>query len=64
MVNAVTEALNTKTTSQYMIIEDRYLILKRCLKILINENRVNKNSIKDILLALDDEPISIIEENK
>lgn len=64
MVNAVTEKLNIKTTSQYMIIEDRYLTLKRYLRLLINENRVNKNSIKDILLALDNEPIPVIKENK
>lgn len=63
MISAVNEVINQKTTNQYMIIEDRYLTLKRYLKLLIKENRLDVQNIECILKALDDELIEIIGES-
>lgn len=63
MINAVNEVINQKTTNQYMIIEDRYLTLKRYLKLLIKENRLDVQNVECILKALDNEPIEIIGES-
>lgn len=63
MISAVNEVINQKTTNQYMIIEDRYLTLKRYLKLLIKENRLDVQNVECILKALDDEPIEVIGEN-
>ena len=63
MISAVNEVINQKTTNQYMIIEDRYLTLKRYLKLLIKENRLDVQNIECILKVLDDEPIEIIGES-
>lgn len=52
-----------KTTNQYMIIEDRYLTLKRYLRLLIKENRLDIQNVECILKALDDEPIEVIGES-
>lgn len=57
MINAVNEVISQKTTNQYMIIEDRYLTLKRYLKLLIKENRLDIQNVECIIKALDDEPI-------
>lgn len=57
MLNSVGEILNDKTISQYKIIEDRYLTLKRYLKLLIKENRLDIQNVECILTALEDEPI-------
>ena len=57
MINAVSEVISQKTTNQYMIIEDRYLTLKRYLRLLIKENRLDIQSVECIIKALDDEPI-------
>lgn len=62
MINAVNEVINQKTTNQYMIIEDRYLTLKRYLRLLIKENRIDVQNVECILKALDDEPIEVIGE--
>lgn len=62
MISAVNEVINQKTTNQYMIIEDRYLTLKRYLKLLIKENRLDVQNVECILKALDDEPIEVIGE--
>jgi hypothetical protein len=62
MISAVNEVINQKTTNQYMIIEDRYLTLKRYLKLLIKENRLDVQNVECILKALDDEPIELIGE--
>lgn len=59
MLNAIGEVVNDKTISQYKIIEDRYLTLKRYLKCLIKENRVDIQNIECILKALDDEPLDV-----
>lgn len=59
MISAVNEVINQKTTNQYMIIEDRYLTLKRYLKLLIKENRLDVQNVECILKALDDEPLKI-----
>lgn len=49
------------------IIEDRYLTLKRYLRLLIKEKRLDAKNVECILSALDDEEIlieeQIIEEN-
>lgn len=63
MISAVNEVINQKTTNQYMIIEDRYLTLKRYLRLLIKENRLDVQNVECILKALDDEPIEVIGEN-
>ncbi len=63
MISAVNEVINQKTTNQYMIIEDRYLTLKRYLKLLIKENRLDVQNVECILKALDDEPIEVIGES-
>lgn len=62
MISAVNEVINQKTTNQYMIIEDRYLTLKRYLRLLIKENRIDVQNVECILKALDDEPIEVIGE--
>lgn len=62
MISAVNEVINQKTTNQYMIIEDRYLTLKRYLRLLIKENRLDVQNVECILKALDDEPIEVIGE--
>ena len=62
MISAVNEVINQKTTNQYMIIEDRYLTLKRYLRLLIKENRLDIQNVECILKALDDEPIEVIGE--
>ncbi len=63
MISAVNEVINQKTTNQYMIIEDRYLTLKRYLRLLIKENRLDIQNVECILKALDDEPIEVIGES-
>lgn len=63
MISAVNEVINQKTTNQYMIIEDRYLTLKRYLKLLIKENRLDIQNVECILKALDNEPIEVISES-
>lgn len=63
MINAVNEVINQKTTNQYIIIEDRYLTLKRYLKLLIKKNRLDVQNVECILKALDNEPIEIIGES-
>lgn len=63
MISAVNEVINQKTTNQYMIIEDRYLTLKRYLRLLIKENRLDVQNVECILKALDDEPIEVIGES-
>jgi hypothetical protein len=62
VISAVNEVINQKTTNQYMIIEDRYLTLKRYLRLLIKENRLDIQNVECILKALDDEPIEVIGE--
>lgn len=62
MISAVNEVINQKTTNQYMIIEDRYLTLKRYLRLLIKENILDIQNVECILKALDDEPIEVIGE--
>lgn len=62
MISAVNEVINQKTTNQYMIIEDRYLTLKRYLRLLIKENRLDIKNVECILKALDNEPIEVIGE--
>lgn len=65
MINAMGEVLNQKTLAEYKIIEDRYLTLKRYLRILIKNNRLDIQSIESILYALDPEPpISYEEESE
>jgi len=63
VISAVNEVINQKTTNQYMIIEDRYLTLKRYLRLLIKENRLDVQNVECILKALDDEPIEVIGES-
>ena len=53
MINAVNEVISQKTTNQYMIIEDRYLTLKKYLRVLIKENRLDIQNVECILEALD-----------
>lgn len=63
MISAMNEVINQKTTNQYMVIEDRYLTLKRYLRLLIKENRLDVQNVECILKALDDEPIEVIGES-
>lgn len=53
MINALGEAMNQKTTNQYMIIEEKYSILKRYLQLLIKENRLDVYNVECILNALE-----------
>lgn len=53
MINALGEAMNQKTTNQYMIIEEKYLILIRYLQLLIKENRLDVYNVECILNALE-----------
>lgn len=62
MFNTMSEVLNDKTIAQYKVIEDRYLTLKRYLRILINESTLSIQNVEYILKALDDEPIEEIKE--
>lgn len=65
MINAMGEVLNQKTLAEYKVIEDRYLTLKRYLRILIKNNRLDIQSIESILYALDPSlPISFEEESE
>lgn len=65
MINAMGEVLNQKTLAEYKVIEDRYLTLKRYLRILIKNNRLDIQSIESILYALDPSlPISYEEESE
>lgn len=59
MINAVGEAITQKTTNQYMIIEDKYLTLRRYLNLLIKDDNINKRNIEIILKALDNDPIEM-----
>ena len=59
MINAVSEAITQKTTNQYMVIEDRYLTLRRYLNLLIKDDNINKRNIEIILKALDNDPIEM-----
>lgn len=60
-VSETFDILGTKAIDQYKIIEDRYLTLKRYLKLLIKENRLEIQNVECILLALENEPINEIE---
>lgn len=62
MINEVAETMNRKTTSQYMIIEDRFYTLKRYLELLIKDNRLETSNVECILKALDDEPLVLEKE--
>lgn len=62
MIDAMNNVLNNKSIDTYKIIEDRYLTLKRYLKLLIKENRLDIQNVECILKALDDEPIEVISE--
>ena len=53
MINAMGEVLNQKTLAEYKIIEDRYLTLKRYLRSLIKENRLDIQNVESILYALE-----------
>lgn len=65
MINAMGEVLNQKTLAEYKIIEDRYLTLKRYLRSLIKENRLDIQNVESILYALDPSlPISYEEESE
>ena len=58
MINAVSETLSQKTITQYRIIEERYEILQRYLKLFIKKNRfMEKDDLELILMALSNEPI-------
>lgn len=54
MLNQVGEVLGDKTISQYKIIEEKYHILKRYLKCLIMQNRLDINNVECILSALEE----------
>ena len=56
MINAVSEIISQKTTDQYKIIEEKYLILKRYLKLhFIEHTYLMEEDILLILRALDGE---------
>lgn len=60
MINTVSELLSQKTIDQYKIIESKYLILKRYLRLYVdNHTLLNKEDIDIIIKSLD----SIEEEN-
>ena len=63
MINAVSELVNQKTTDQYKIIEDRYLTLKRYLRLYCEKhNLITSEEIEMIIKALEDEPIEEVKE--
>lgn len=64
MINAVSETLSQKTTAQYMTIEDRYATLKRYLRLLIKNNRLDVLNVELILQSLDDQPLEEDKENE
>ena len=63
MINAVTEVLNNKTIDQYKIIEDRYLTLKRYIRLQMQRHSyISTEDLEMILKSLDDEPIEEVKE--
>ena len=56
MNDAIKSLINTKTTDSYKIIEEKYLILKRYLRMLIKENILEIQNVECILNALDPMP--------
>jgi hypothetical protein len=66
MLNEVLEkSLSDKSTSQYKIIEKKYEILKRYLRLYTDKHKlVSREEIELILKALDNEPIEEIKEEE
>lgn len=56
MINEFTQAISDKTKDQYKIIENKYEILKRYIKIYFdNHSLMSKEDAELILKSLDDE---------
>ena len=64
MNDAIKSLVNTKTTDSYKIIEEKYLILKRYLRMLIKENRLEIQNVECILNALDPMPLIFYPDSK
>ena len=56
MNDAIKNFINNKSIDSYKIIEEKYLILKRYLRNLIKENRLEIQNVECILNALDPMP--------
>lgn len=59
MINTIAEAVNEKTKDQYKIIESKYEILKRYLRLHFEKQSslLTESEIEVILQALDGEPL-------
>lgn len=65
MFNSIVDTITEKTTDQYKIIEDKYITLKRYLKLFFNNNRfMTKEDAELIIQALDKEPLEFVEEKE
>lgn len=65
MINAISDVICQKTIDQYKIIEDRYLTLKRYLRLYTDKHRLlSREDLELIIKALDDEPIEEIKEEE
>ena len=68
MIDTLNNVINNKSIDTYKIIEDRYIILKRYLRNLIKENRLEIQNVECILDSLDNPVCSFtikeIEENE
>ncbi len=54
MINTVSDLLSQKTIDQYKVIESKYLILKRYLRLYVdNHTLLNKEDIDIIIKSLD-----------
>ena len=61
MINAVNQLMNQKTVDQYKVIEEKYLILKRYLKLYFDEHTyMMKEDVNLILKALDSDLLETI----
>ena len=53
MIDTINNVVNNKSIDTYKIIEDRYLTLKKYLRALIKENRLDIQNVECILEAFD-----------
>lgn len=65
MINAISDVMSQKTIDQYKIIEDRYLTLKRYLRLYTDKHRlISREDIELIIKALDNETIEETKERE
>jgi len=65
MINVMNEVINQKTMDQYKVIEDRYLTLKKYLRLQMQKHSfISAEDIEMIIKSLEDEPIEKDKEKK